>query len=146
MESMMTAYVPTKAYGGSGGSPFSDDLTQACRLVRVVISSGSEVDGIQATYVTPNGEPFTTDFHGGSGGSPSEFTLASDEYIKEIAGRSADRVDQLTFITNKKNKYGPYGGNGGSEFSIVNLHVGGFFGSSGSRLDKIGFFTAADCP
>jgi hypothetical protein len=146
MESMMTAYVQTQTHGGGGGSPFSDDLTQACRLVRVAIRHGSEVDGIQGTYVTPDGIEFTGNFHGGSGGSPSEFTLDSDEYINGVAGRSADRVDQLTFITNKGHTYGPYGGDGGSTFSISNLKVGGFFGRSGSRLDAIGFFDEVNCP
>jgi hypothetical protein len=145
MEDSMTAYVPTRVHGGGGGNAFSDDLTQACRLVKVAIRHGKEVDGIQGTYVTPTGSEFTGGFHGGSGGSPSEFTLEPDEHIVAVEGRSGGRVDRLTFITNKGRRHGPYGGDGGSPFELSNLAVGGFFGRSGSRLDAIGFFNEAKC-
>jgi hypothetical protein len=142
----MCGFVPTQSHGGNGGNAFSDDLTQTCQLVKVLIRHGSGVDGIQGTYLLPSGAEASGAYHGGDGGSPTEFQLEAGEYIVRVAGRSGGRVDQLTFITNTGRSYGPYGGNGGNAFSIDGIKVGGFFGRSGSRLDAIGFYTPGKCP
>jgi Jacalin-like lectin domain len=142
---VMTTYVMTEQHGGNGGNAFTDDLTQSCRLVKVSIRHGSEVDGIQGTYLAPSGAEFTGAFHGGAGGSLDQFTLAPGEYITRIDGRSGGRTDQLKFTTSNGNVYGPYGGDGGTTWSITNVRVGGFFGRSGARLDAIGFFTPGEC-
>ncbi len=135
-------YTPSQQYGGTGGSAFSDDLTQSTQLTQISIWSGSEVDAIQATWSKPRGGTFTGAKHGGDGGSLSTITLKSDEYITRIDGRAGIRIDQLTFTTNLGNKYGPYGGGGGSEFSLTNLKVGGFLGRSASRLDAFAVFSS----
>jgi hypothetical protein len=141
----MCGYVKTQRYGGSGGGAFSDDLTEACQLVQVTVRHGTRVDSIESVWSTPSGATFTGARHGGGGGSPSTFTLEKEEYITRIDGRSGSSVDQLTFTTNKGNKFGPYGKDGGSPFSIADVRVFGFFGSSGSSLDAIGFFTPGKC-
>ena len=135
-------YTPSQQYGGTGGSAFSDDLTQTSQITQISIWSGSEVDAIQTTWSKQGGSTFTGVKHGGNGGSLSTITLASGEYITRVDGRSGARTDQLTFFTNKGNKYGPYGGNGGSAFSLTNLNVGGFLGRSGSRLDAFAVFNS----
>lgn len=141
----MGAYAKTQQYGGGGGDAFSDDLTQSCRLSSVTIRSGDYIDAIQGTYTTPSGATYSSGPHGGGGGDQQSFNLAPGEYIVHVDGRSGDYVDQLTFSTNLGNVHGPYGGGGGSPFTLSSLHVGGFFGQSGSYLDAIGFFTAVDC-
>lgn len=138
----MSAYAKTQQYGGSGGGPFSDDLTQSCRLSTVTIRSGTYVDGIEGTYTMPSGATFSGGYHGGS---PQSFDLAPNEYITHVDIRSGRYVDQLKFTTNLGNVHGPFGGDGGGAYSLSNLNVGGFFGQSGTYLDAIGFFTEVDC-
>ena len=142
----MSVYKKSNEFGGDGGDAFSDDLTQSCRLTRVRIQHGKYVDGIQMSYVTPSGATVDSPYHGGSGGDPAEFSLAANEYIVRVEGRSDKFVDQLTFITSLGNRHGPYGRDGGEAFEVSNLQVGGFFGRSGRYLDAIGFFTVAACP
>ncbi|MDP1772167.1 MAG: jacalin-like lectin [Methylobacter sp.] len=135
-------YTPSLQYGGTGGSAFSDDLTQAVQITQINIWSGSEVDAIQAVWSKQGGGTLTGTKHGGDGGSLSTIKLASGEYIVRVDGRSGSRTDQLTFTSNLGNKFGPYGGNGGSAFSLPNLKVGGFLGRSGSRLDAFAVFNS----
>ncbi|MGZ5075580.1 MAG: jacalin-like lectin [Methylobacter sp.] len=135
-------FVPSQQYGGSGGSAFSDDLTQASQLVQLSIWSGQYVDAIQATWSKPGGGTFTGAKHGGGGGGLNVITFKSGEYITRVDGRAGQFTDQLTFTTNLGNKYGPYGGGGGSPYSISNLKVGGFLGRSGSYLDAFGVFNS----
>lgn len=52
---------------------------------------------------------------GGTGGSEQNiWEVPKDEYITQVEYRSGDRIDSITFITNKGNKSPKYGGNGGS--------------------------------
>ena len=91
------AYQQSKQNGGGGGGIFSDDLTEVIRLSGVNLRSGSRINAIQAVWQTCSG-PKTGDNHGGgSGGGPSSFELAPDEFIVRIDGRSGSRTDQLTF-------------------------------------------------
>lgn len=139
------AYRKTGAFGGTGGVAFSDDLTQACRLAKVIIRHGARVDSIACVWTSTEGSPIQGTKHGGDGGSESSFELAKEEYINRIEGRSGEGVDSLTFFTNVGNKYGPYGGSGGEPFEITDLHIGGFYGRSGARLDEMGGFTVYNC-
>lgn len=139
------AYKPTQQFGGPGGSPFSDDLTQSCRIGTVNIRSGTYVDAIEVIYVKPGGATYSGGKHGGGGGSPHSFNLAANENIVRVDVRSGTYIDQLKFTTNLGNVYGPYGGNGGSA-SAVTGQIGGILGRSGTYLDNIGFFVAASCP
>jgi hypothetical protein len=139
------AYKPTQQFGGSGGNAFSDDLTQSCRVGAVNIRSGSLVDSIEFIYIKPGGGTYSGGQHGGSGGTGASFKLANGESIVRVDVRSGSKVDQLKFTTNLGNVYGPYGGNGGTPSAITG-QIGGIFGRSGSLLDNIGFFNAANCP
>jgi hypothetical protein len=141
-----TPYKQSSVYGGDGGAPFTDDLTQICRLVQVIIRHGSRIDAITSVWVLPNGTEVTGTRHGGTGGTESSFTLEKDEYINRIELRSGSEVDALTFFTDTGNKYGPYGGSGGSEHTISGGPINGFFGRSGARLDAIGAFSPTTCP
>ncbi|MFT3766990.1 MAG: jacalin-like lectin [Minicystis sp.] len=140
----MNGYIRSQEFGGDGGDPFSDDLTEVCRLVQVNIRYASEIDGIQCEWESPSGARVTGPWHGGHGGDLTHFTLLEGEHITHFEGRVGSRVDQLTFYTNKGNKFGPYGGTRGSEFSSPSdLRVTGFFGRAAHRLDAIGAFSPA---
>lgn len=139
------AYKPTQQFGGTGGDPFSDDLTQSCRIGTVNIRSGTYVDAIEVIYVKPGGGTYSGGQHGGSGGTAASFNLAANETIVRVDVRSGRYVDQLKFTTNLGNVYGPYGGDGGSA-SAVTGQIGGILGRSGRYVDAISFFTAASCP
>lgn len=129
--------------GGSGGDEFSDDLTQAVRIVKISIRHGARVDAIQTTWLLTDGTQFTGVRHGGGGGKESVIEFGSNEYILTIQGRSGSRIDSLTITTNKKS-YGPYGGDGGQSFGPIPVEAaGGFFGRSGTEVDAIGVFIPA---
>jgi Jacalin-like lectin domain. len=138
-------YKRSSEHGGSGGGVFSDDLTETCRLARVIIRHGTYVDAITPVWKMVDGKETPGLRHGGTGGSESSFTLEEGEFIKRVTGRSGWYIDQLTFYTSKGQQYGPYGGSGGGSFDIGGLNVGGFFGRSGIYLDAIGFFILTEC-
>ncbi len=135
-------YVKSSKHGGTGGTAFSDNLTEVQQITRVSIRHGNLVDAIQTTWLLTSKKTKTSSRHGGGGGTESSFTLKAGEYIVRIEGRSGTLIDQLTFHTNQGRKFGPYGGSGGQPFTIEGC-VQGFFGSSGSLLDSVGAFTSA---
>ena len=138
----------TKVFGGRGGSAWDDGiLTHSPAIVGVrsiSIRHGNQVDSIQVTYLLADGTTYTAGKHGGRGGSPSSFTLAEDEMITRIEGKTNNvLVDQVTFITKKADgttkQYGPYGKTGQTPFS-VDGYVVGFHGRAGNLLDGLGVY------
>ena len=141
------AYASTTKFGGTGGDPFQDDLTQVCRLAGINIRSGKRIDQIQAVWEYPDGTRVNGPAHGGTGGAAATITLKPGDTIVRVDLRSGEKVDQLTFYTNTGTKFGPYGGEGGSPKSLTGLvAVTGFVGRSGEEVDQIGFWTPAKCP
>ena len=129
----------TTAYGGNGGAPFADNLTEACRLIGFNISSGSYIDGIQGIFSDCNGNQFTGPWYGGDGGNRNQVLFAPGEELSTVNGRSGSYVDQLTFVTNR-NTYS-FGGGGGAPFSLpASNAIGGFFGRFGRYIDQFGLF------
>ena len=106
--------------------------------------SGSEIDNIQLFLSDGVTQQFTSAV-GGLGGSPSIWSVPDGEYIEQIEYRSGDRIDSLTFITNKGNKSPKFGGNGGT-YHLVNIpqdyRIVGFYGTENGRVYKIGFTIA----
>jgi hypothetical protein len=103
----------------------------------VVIRTGTFVDNISTQFT--NG---STAAHGGGGGDSPDHVLLldNDEVIIGISGQCGTVVDSIRIHTNKKN-FGPFGGNGGRPFQFMlppNLRAVGFFGGSGSQIDRIG--------
>lgn len=137
-------YKQTQTFGGNGGIDFSDDLTQVCRLSKVIIRHGVRVDAITSVWMMTNGTELQGSRHGGNGGIEDFFVLAKGEYINRIDGRAGATIDSLTFFTNLEHQYGPYGGTGGEEFKMRNLNIGGFFGRAGTLVDQLGCYTIAD--
>ena len=86
-----------------------------------------------------------TPAEGGQGGSPSEWDVPEGQYIEQIEYRSGDRLDAITFVTNKGVKSPVFGGGGGSyhlETFPEGYRIIGFYGRSGSRVDQFGFILA----
>ena len=141
--------VKSEIHGGTlGGSPWDDGiLTHSPTIVGVhgiAIRHGNQVDSIQVTYLLADGSTYTANRHGGWGGTPSNFTLAEDEIIIRVEGKTNNcLVDQVTFISRKangiENKYGPYGKTGQTPFSIDGKVVG-FCGRAGNLLDSLGVY------
>lgn len=87
------------------------------------------------TYLSPQ--------FGGQGGSDRDsWAVPNGEHITQVEFRSGDRIDSLTFVTNKGNRSPRYGGNGGSYHLLTfgeDYRIVGLFGRDGSRLDQLGF-------
>jgi hypothetical protein len=132
-------WLRSPAHGGNGGTAFSDDLTEAARLLGFVIRSGSRVDSIQAIYQRADGTSFSGPQHGGNGGTQQAFAFAEDEFVTKVSGRAGSELDQIS-ITTSRTTYGPFGGGGGKTWEFDSTDIGGIFGRSGSMVDQIGFF------
>lgn len=135
----------SKTYGGNGGSPFQFEVRSTTMNVnKFLIRHGSNIDEIQL-LLSDGVRQVYSPAQGGGGGSPSEWQVPQGQYVSQIEYRSGDRVDSLTFITNKGVKSPYYGGGGGSyhlETFPEGYRIIGFYGRSGSRLDQIGFILA----
>jgi hypothetical protein len=66
--------------------------------------------------------------------------LKGDEYIVRVDYRSGERVDAISFKTNKGKVYGPYGGGGGTAgaFPVTpGEKLGCMAGRAGSSIDAL---------
>lgn len=130
-------------YGGSGGGDFDDFATQQLfGIESILINSGAEIDSIQVTYtgglLGPN--------HGGSGGGGHRCNFIGDPIVA-IELRSGTHIDNIKFIKKSGQECGPYGGSGGSWHRIdipQGMILGSIYGSSGTRVDSLGFYYARD--
>jgi hypothetical protein len=127
----------TDTFGGNGGDAFDDshDLAAWGPIRHVVVRHGSEIDSLGVSWANGN---FSD--HGGTGGTVDYIDLAADESILRVDGRSGDRLDQITFFSNKAT-YGPFGGRGGNPFSVNfrGMELLYLFGRSGAGIDQVGF-------
>ena len=129
--------IRSASYGGTGGAAFDDIIGIAGMRIR----SGNQVDSIQVTYRLSDGSTFEGPKHGGSGGSPKSFTLASDEKLIKVEGKTNGvLVDQVTFHSNKGKTYGPYGRTGKTAFSVEGGEIIAVFGRAGNLLDNLGVY------
>lgn len=130
--------------GGDGGAPFIDRMLPDERVTAVTLC-----------YV-PNGFVQSVQLrtnlglrarHGTDGPDMRCNTtqLAADEYIVELSGRADTYLNALGYTTSNGRTIGPFGGPGGVEFNQTvtagNRFVG-WYGRSGSWMDKIGLMTA----
>lgn len=121
----------TPEYGNSNGHAFDEFINSTTMELRSVhMRSGSEIDNIQL-FISDGVTQQYTAAVGGLGGSPSVWTVPDGEFVDQIEYRSGDRIDSLTFITNKGNKSPKFGGNGGT-YHLVNIpqdhRIVGFYG------------------
>ncbi len=129
-------------FGGGGGSAFSVNPPTGTKIHAVAMRTGSRVDKLIIYYRAPNGNIYKGLDRGGNGGSYYIHFFSADEHIRRISGRSGSRLDKLTIYTNKKTF--THGGNGGAYFNAAippsGFEILGFFGRSGSNIDRIGFY------
>jgi endonuclease/exonuclease/phosphatase family metal-dependent hydrolase len=128
-------------FGGPHGDYFTD-VDAAARLRTLSLRSGSRVDQIGATL----DDGTTTLTHGGSGGTASSLSLASNEYVIaatlcEGSYQGHTRIFSARFVTNLGRTLA-----GGSTTSDCvtrtapdGWQIAGFHGRSGAEVDKIGF-------
>ena len=139
--SIVANYFSTDAFGGNGGSSFSDPKPSSpmMDIIQVIIRSGAQIDAIQ--LVLSDGITTTlTSYQGGTGGEQKTFTVPDGESISQIEVRAGARVDGLRFITNKGTMSEKFGGDGGS-YHLVTLPgaLVGLNGRSGASMDQISF-------
>ena len=129
-------------WGGVGGGQYYIWPTRGySRIYAIAVRSGSYVDAITVWYLDANGQLYAYGA-GGSGGGYYISYFSADEYIYAAGGRSGNYLDHLYIWTNKKSL--SFGGYGGSYFQYVTpssyYQILGFFGSSGSYIDRMGFY------
>jgi hypothetical protein len=142
-----TPYRRSKQVGGNSGNPFSDDLTEICRLAEVTVFHGLQLEAIQCVWDLPDGRLLTGQRHGGKGGNASTVKLKKGEYLNRVElTNNGGSISSLTFYTTLGRKYGPFGPGGGSPHEIAEVPITGFFGRCGLGLDSIGVFSPTKCP
>ena len=141
--------------GGSGGTPWDDDVLEHSPTIVGVrsVTVGHVrrfIANIQVTYLLADNSTYTAKKHGGTPHlyyrSPT-IILENDERIVRVEGKvngfSRGLVNQMTLITENADgvirQHGPYGRGGKTAFSVEG-YVVGFHGSSGSLTDALGFF------
>lgn len=129
-------------WGGTGGGAYYIWPTRGySRIYAIAVRSGAYVDAITVWYLDANGQLYSYGA-GGGGGSYYISYFTADEYIYAAGGRSYSYLDHLYIWTNKKSL--SFGGNGGNYFQYVTpnsyYQILGFFGGSGSYIDRMGFY------
>ncbi len=132
-------------YGNSGGHPFDEFVNSTTmELRRVHARFGSELDNLQLFLSDGVTQQFTSAV-GGLGGGAAVWSVPDGEYVNQLEFRSGDRIDSITFITNKGNKSPKFGGDGGG-YHLVNIlpdyRIVGFYGIESARVYKLGFTIA----
>ena len=128
--------------GGTGGDDFTDaPIPAGARIVKVRVRHGDRIDAVGLSYEL-NGTVVDMPMHGGGIGPPTEFPIASDDYIVGISGNYGSKIDSL-IIQTKNNEYSVrFGGGGGSaSYSYIlspDIEMVGFLGRAGDEVDAIG--------
>ena len=146
-QTMARKIVKESSYGGPGGQVWDDSIEckiQMIGVAKVDIHHSNSVIGLQVTYRLANGETFTGEYHGGKTDCPaSSFTLACDERIVRIEGKTDRYLMQISFHTRdgsgQERTYGPYGDGEGRDF-FVDGYVLGFHGRSSTSIDALGVY------
>ncbi|QAU33103.1 jacalin-like lectin [Janthinobacterium sp. 17J80-10] len=127
--------------GGGGGGAWRDDATCGNQYVNGFrVRTGRSMDMVQFRYAKRGWAPAQGNQGGGT--LVADVTLREGEYIVRVDYRSGDRVDQLSFTTNRGKTYGPYGGDGGSPGAYTvtpGEKLGCMAGRSGKATDQLIF-------
>ncbi|XP_035663912.1 griffithsin-like [Branchiostoma floridae] len=138
----------SRAYGGSGGSPFSDRSYEQARIVTISVWSGNPdyIHAIQVTYGRR-----TAAKHGGNGGTRHDFEVRVNqgEKITEVRLRVGWHVDRIGFKTNHGRDLGAVGGMGGKYHVVRPPFIEGWTlgcylvsieGRAGAYVDQLTFY------
>ncbi|CAH0518339.1 unnamed protein product [Peronospora belbahrii] len=134
----------SKAFGGSGGTAFSDiNLVEfGQRASSIEISAKNRVTSVTLRRDRPTKRVLS---HGGSGGTSQSLSLADGEYVNSMEiywakkGFSS-RIFYLQLSTNAGNSIavGRKTNNNSTITAPNGFQLGGFFGRSDSELDQLG--------
>ncbi len=132
--------------GGPHGTPFTDveAITIGSPLTTVSLRAGTRVDRVGVTQADG-----VTMAHGGTGGTAASLTLGAGEHITQVTMSSGQkdgrtRIFSIRFTTNLGRSLA--GGTSTSNTVTYTAPAGwrlaGFYGRSGSEVDKLGLIYA----
>lgn len=131
-----TVWAPSQEYGGTGGAPFTSNLSEVHYLEEVTIWSSDVIRALQFKFQTTRGGVYT-DVYGRKSGDERRISLGPDTYIAKVSGRADSLVRSLAFTLSTGMEY-EFGGPGGTPFQVEG-RIDGFRGRTGSHIDRIGF-------
>lgn len=142
----------SQEFGGPGGDPFDDRVDgRAPPIVgisKIFIWHANIIGAFQIEYILLGDSTVLGELHGWNSSPNRNLTTVSfdkGEQLIEVHGKVGDGkfVYQMTFITKKEGggnaQYGPFGVSGNELFSFFG-NIYGFFGHSGSMVDRIGMY------
>jgi endonuclease/exonuclease/phosphatase family metal-dependent hydrolase len=130
------------AFGGPHGTPFTDlaTLPVSQHLTQVSLRAGSRIDQIGLTHTDG-----TTHTHGGTGGTPQQLTLTTDEHLTTLTVHSGQRNDRtrifaatLTTNTGRTLTGGTTTPDSVTFTAPTGWQITGFHGRAGTEIDKLG--------
>lgn len=129
-----------QARGGNSGSDFLFLPQSNCdRIYGMVIKAGAWVDGLLIYYKREDGSIYAAGYAGGNGGNFHGYLFEEDEFIWALNLRTSNVVNRITIYTdNKSFAHGGYGGSYRAYFTDPGEQVLGFYGKSGTYLNKLG--------
>ena len=138
------SYQASDDFGGTGGTAFNDisAIPGSAAVSALSLSTGNRVDNIGLTL--SGGTTFT---HGGTGGTPATLALNSGEYpvslyVCQASYNGDNRLFYAKWTTNLGRTLS--GGTTTSDCTTFTApsgyEISGFFGRSGSEVDKLGVF------
>ena len=138
------------SHGGQNGTPFDDTrYIQGAEILKIHsmgIGSLYQVDFFQITYLLSNGSLYRAPEHGDGIFYPENTTLAKDEYVEKIEGKTNGEYVNWLLITTNKAQYGPYGTtklNATQDYAFEG-NIVGFYGLIGKYiLNSIGVYSLA---
>ena len=144
------------SHGGQDGTVFDDIKSIAnasiLKIHSIDIGSLYQVDYLQVTYLLSNGSFYKAPIHGDGIFTPDTITLAADEYVEKIEGKTnGEYVNEMTITTymplsRSINVYGPYGTPklNATQSYIFEGNIVGFHGSAGKYvLSSLGVYIMA---
>lgn len=131
-------FIPSK--GGNAGNDFLFLPQSNCdRIYGMVIKAGAIIDGLLLYYIREDGSIYAAGYAGGNGGTFHGYLFEDDEYIWALNLRTSQRVNQITIWTSHKTfSHGGYGGSYTSNYTNPGEQILGFYGKSGTYLNKLG--------
>ena len=138
------SYQASDDFGGTGGTAFNDisAIPGSAAVSALSLSTGNRVDNIGLTL-----SGGTTVTHGGTGGTPATLALNSGEYpvslyVCQASYNGDNRLFYAKWTTNLGRTLS--GGTTTSDCTTFTApsgyEISGFFGRSGSEVDKLGVF------
>jgi len=126
-----------------GGSSYQDPSIENVYMkpVSIQIRSDTQLDGISLT-LSDGVTTQVTDWHGGTGGSLSTYTIPSGKRIAKAQIWTQNVVAGIRFV-NDDGTYSPVYGTASGTYTEIEIYgyLTGFQGRSGTEVDALGFIS-----